>query len=264
MKQSRNIALILAGGTGKRMNATMPKQFMEIDGETVVLHTMRAFQQHPLIHEIYIVCMTQWHDFVRHEAKKGGIDKLRGIIPAGESCVTSALNGIQHLLDNNEEEPGTIVLIHDAVRPLITQDIISRNIAVCLTHGNAITALQSHEAYLMTDDGISSDRFMPRESLMRAQTPHTFPLATLRRMMQLIKERDIRDSQSIFTLAVELGLAPLYIAVGTCLALMEVASLLEIFAEIHPELTDSEIYKMLSRGKSDSAARKEADDADSR
>ena len=68
MKQSRNIALILAGGTGRRMNAIMPKQFMEIDGETVLLHAMRAFQQHSLIHDIFVVCMPEWNDFVRREA----------------------------------------------------------------------------------------------------------------------------------------------------------------------------------------------------
>ena len=213
MKQSHNIALILAGGTGERMHAVVPKQFMEVDGETVLLHTMKAFQQHPLIHEIYLVCMPEWESFVKSEAKNGGIDKLRGIIPAGESCYASACNGIEHLV-KTVKEADAIVLVHDAVRPLITQDIISRNIAVCLTHGNAITALQSHEAYLVTEDGNTSNRFMPREGLMRAQTPHTFPLAILRQMMKLAKEQGIKKSQSIFTLAGELGVEPLHIAQG--------------------------------------------------
>jgi len=208
-----NIALILAGGTGKRMHAVIPKQFMEIDGESVLLHTMRAFQQHALIHEIYVVCTPEWEAFVRQEAERGGIDKLGGIIGAGESSYASARSGIEHLLQT-AKEPHAIVLVHDAVRPLITQDIISRNIAVCLTHGNAITALPSYEAYLVTDDGCSADRYIPREGLMRAQTPHTFPLETLRQMMQLADEKGIRESQSIFTLAGELGIAPLHIARG--------------------------------------------------
>lgn len=213
MKQSHNIALILAGGTGERMHAVVPKQFMEIDGETVLLHTMKAFQQHPLIHEVYLVCMPEWEDFVRNEAKHGGIDKLGGVIEAGKSCYESACNGIKHLLES-VKEPNTIVLIHDAVRPLITQDIISRNIAVCLTHGNAITSLPSHEAYVVTTDGNTSDGFMPREGLMRAQTPHTFPLTTLRQMLKQAEEQGIKNTQSIFTLAGELGIAPLHIALG--------------------------------------------------
>ena len=213
MKQSHNIALILAGGTGERMHAVVPKQFMEIDGESVLLHTMRAFQQHPLIHEIYLVCTPEWEAFVRSEAKQGGIDKLKGIAQGGESSFASARNGIEFLAERMTN-PDAIVLVHDAVRPLITQDIISRNIAVCLTHGNAITALPSYEAYLVTRDGSSSDGFMPREGLMRAQTPHTFPLATLRQMLQLADEQGIKGSQSIFTLAGELGIAPLHIAQG--------------------------------------------------
>lgn len=213
MKQSHNIALILAGGIGERMQAVVPKQFMEIDGETVLLHTMRAFQQHPLIHEIYLVCMPEWEAFVRREAQLGGIAKLSGIIPAGESCYASARNGIEYLAEK-VTDPDAVILVHDAVRPLITQDIISRNIAVCLTRGNAITALSSHEAYLVTTNGCSADGFMPREGLMRAQTPHTFPLAALNQMFKLAEERGIKESQSIFTLAGELGISPLHIAQG--------------------------------------------------
>lgn len=213
MKQSHNIALILAGGTGERMHAVIPKQFMEIDGESVLLHTMRAFQQHPLIHEIYLVCMPEWEDFVRHEAKHGCIDKMGGIIEAGKTSFASAQNGIKHLV-KKVTEPEAIVLVHDAVRPLITQDIISRNIAVCLTHGNAITALPSYEAYLVTSNGNSSEGIMPREGLMRAQTPHTFPLATLDEMMRLANKHNIKESQSVFTLAGEVGIAPLHIALG--------------------------------------------------
>ena len=213
MKQSHNRALILAGGTGERMHAVVPKQFMEIDGESVILHTMKAFQQHPLIHEIYLVTTPEWEGFARKEAERGGIDKLCGIVRAGESSFASARNGIEHLAETITDDDA-IVLVHDAVRPLITQDIISRNIAVCLTRGNAITALPSYEAYLVTKNGSTSDRFLPREGLMRAQTPHTFPLATLHQMIQLAREHSINESQSIFTLAGELDITPLHIAQG--------------------------------------------------
>lgn len=214
MKQSHNIALILAGGTGERMHAIVPKQFMEIDGETVLLHTLRAFQRHPLIHEIYVVCMPEWETFLRQEAQTAGIAKLKGIAPAGENGHASARNGIAFLAEAVTSHPDSIVLVHDAVRPLITQDIISRNIAVCLTHGNAITAMPSHEAYLVTQDGNTSESFMPRESLMRAQTPHTFPLSTLCRMMDLAQEKGIETPQSIFTLAAQLGISSLHMALG--------------------------------------------------
>ncbi len=213
MKQSHIIALILSGGTGERMGSVVPKQYMEIDGETILLHTMRAFQQHPLIHEIVVVCMPEWECFVRNEASRGGIDKLSNTVRAGESSYASACRGIEHLL-KNVADSDAIVLVHDVVRPLITQDIISRNIAVCLTYGNAITALPSHEACLLTADGIKANGMIPREGLMRAQTPHTFPLSTLRKMIEQAKANGIEDSQSIFTLAGELGIEPLHVAQG--------------------------------------------------
>lgn len=213
MNTPRNIALLLAGGSGVRMNAVLPKQFMEVDGETVLLHTMRAFQQHPLIHGICVVCQPEWEPTVSQEAALGSISKLIAIVPAGENSFLSAQNGIAYLSEHYAEAD-TTVLVHDAVRPLISQDIISRNIAVCLTHGNAITALPSHEAYLVTQDATAANDFLPREGLMRAQTPHTFPLSTLTRMMQEAHAQGITASQSLFTLAGELGIKPLYVAQG--------------------------------------------------
>lgn len=213
MTHSRNIALVLAGGTGERMRAQVPKQFMTIDGETILRHTLRAFQQHALIHEILLVCLPEWEEFAWQEARNGGIDKLSTIIGAGENSFASARNGIRHLSARADVDDA-IVLIHDVVRPLITQDIISRNIAVCLTHGNAITALPSNEAYLaIAADGTGTD-VLPREGLMRAQTPHTFPLNVLSAMMKMADEQGIDESQSIFTLAGQLGFVPLHVARG--------------------------------------------------
>lgn len=213
MNTPRNIALLLAGGSGVRMNAVLPKQFMEVDGETVLLHTMRAFQQHPLIHCICVVCQPEWESTVSKEAASGGITKLTAIVPAGENSFRSAQNGIAYLSECFPDGE-TIVLVHDAVRPLISQDIISRNIAVCLTHGNAITALPSHEAYLVTPDDSTANAVLPREGIMRAQTPHTFPLSTLTHMMQEAHAQGITASQSLFTLAGELGIKPLHVAKG--------------------------------------------------
>ena len=212
MKRQHNIVLLLAGGAGRRMHASMPKQFMEIDNETVLLHSMLAFERHPLIHEIYVVCKPEWEHVVREEVGRGGVHKFYGTIAAGESGFASARNGIMYLRYRMSDD--VVVMVHDAVRPLVSQDIISRNIAVCLTHGNAVTALASHEAYLVTaNDAVATD-VLPREGLLRAQTPVTFPLATLNRMLSSAAERGIVESQSLVTLAGELGMAPLYVAQG--------------------------------------------------
>ncbi len=216
MKSHRHIALLLAGGNGVRMNTKRPKQFLQIDGESILLHTMRAFQRHPLIQDIYVVCADEWMVSVEQEAKEGGIRKFRSAIQGGVTGFDSLRNGIKALADTAVDS-SALVLVHDAVRPLITQDIISRNIAVCLTHGNAITALGSNEAFLISKDEKSSTEYIPREGILRAQTPHTFPLATLKQMMEQAKERGITHSQSLFTLANEVGFTPLYIAQGDTL-----------------------------------------------
>ena len=120
------------------------------------------------------------------------------------------------------EKDNTVVLIHDAVRPLVSQDIISRNIAVCLSRGNAITALPSQESYMVmdspsNDNALTSSSYIIREKLLRAQTPHTFLLKELSAMMHEANEKGISYSQSIFTLANELGHVPLHVAEGDVL-----------------------------------------------
>lgn len=210
---NRSVALILAGGVGSRMNLSIPKQFVVVDGMTVLQHTMLAFQRHQLVSAIYVVASPQWAETVRQQAKEAGIGKFALCLNAGENSFQSAKNGIMAL--KKEESENTVVLIHDAVRPLVSQDVISRNIAVCLSRGNAITTLPSQESYMVVDAGENvSSTYILREKLLRAQTPHTFLLGELTTMMQEAGERGITYSQSIFTLANELGHVPLHTAEG--------------------------------------------------
>ena len=195
------------------MNTNRPKQYIEVNGESVLKHTMKAFQQHPLIQDIYVVCARGWEETVSEEAQSGEITKFRHAIIGGETSFQSLKNGIAYL-QQEVKDKDAIVLVHDAVRPLISQDVISRNIAVCLTHGNAITAVRSQEAFLVSENGSCSSSYVPRENLLRAQTPHTFPLKTLKEMMDKAEERGITHSQSLFTLANELGFLPLHISQG--------------------------------------------------
>ncbi len=213
--KERNIALLLAGGLGSRLSNKCPKQFIEIDGESVLLHTMRAFQQHPDVTDIYVVCLARWEEYVEGQARMGGITKLRATLPAGATAYRSICQGVDGLLAaHGDEEETCIVMVHDAVRPLISYEIIGRNIQVCRSRGNAITAIYSNEAYLKTENAESSDSYIRRETLMRAQTPHTFPLVELRKILATARERGIEDHQSLFTLCNEIGYHPLYIAQG--------------------------------------------------
>lgn len=213
MTKNKRIVLLLAAGKSQRMGGSRPKQYIEIDGESVLLHTMRAFEQHPLIDHIYVACNPEWRATVEEEVRKGSIRKFRGTIEGGETAFQTISNGIQFILQQTYDAQD-MLLVHDAVRPLISQDIISRNISVCTTHGNAITALGSHEAFILSKDGHTSEGYLPRDNVFRAQTPHTFLLSQVHQIATAIQTGHIQQSQSLFTLANEVGIGPLYIAQG--------------------------------------------------
>lgn len=241
---NRSIAMILAGGIGSRMNLNTPKQFVEVDGLTVLQHTMLAFQRHQLVSAIYVVTAPQWQEVVTQQARDAGVSKFASCLNAGENSFLSARNGILALKEREEEE--TVVLIHDAVRPLVSQDIISRNIAVCLSRGNAITTLASQESYMVVENsnnsvakGVTSSKFISREQLLRAQTPHTFHLKELCAMMNEADEKGITYSQSIFTLANELGHVPLHTAEGEMINFkLTLPSDFTIFRAVLHEMSD--------------------------
>lgn len=212
----RVIALILAGGRGTRFSSMRPKQYFEVDGLSVVAYTMRAFEKHSQVTDIFVVCSTEWNEYVEEQAKKCRLAKFRSCISSGETSFFSLRNGVEALLHMGVESD-SIVLVHDAVRPLVSQDTISNNILTCRQYGNAITVIYSNEAYMKVSGGVEATGFAQREDYMRAQTPHTFPLATLAELMQTAQQRDVSHSQSLFTLANELGSTPLYIALGNIL-----------------------------------------------
>jgi 2-C-methyl-D-erythritol 4-phosphate cytidylyltransferase len=172
-----NIALIIAAGVGSRMGQDIPKQFMHIEDRPVIVYTMEAFQQHPEINEISVVCLDGWHEMLRAYAKQFSIDKLRLIINGGETNQISIKNGIMALA--NDHHGDDIVLIHDGIRPMISQDIISDAIVKCQTYGSAVSFIPCTEVMMITENARDSSQSFDRAKLARAQTPQTFPLGKL-------------------------------------------------------------------------------------
>ena len=213
MDKPLNVVLLLAGGHGFRMHTDRPKQFIEIAGEPVISYTLQAFQRHHEIDRIYVVCNPEWNDFVKTTARNGRISKLHTLFPAGDTSIDSLRNGIAGLYAELGEQNPT-VLTHEAVRPLVSDEIISLNLDTFRTHGNAVTAVRSQEAYMVSPDGISSERCIPRELLHRAQTPITFSLNDLTEAFR--RASQIRISQSLYTLITEVfPLKKLYISSGS-------------------------------------------------
>lgn len=199
-----NIALIIAGGSGDRMGQNIPKQFMYIEGCPIIIRTLQCFQKHPDISAIAVVCLKGWETVLQSYANQFNIDKLKWIFPGGDSGMESIHNGIFGLKDAGCSGDD-LVLIHDAVRPLLSQDIISSNIAICKSHGYAITGIQCREAILKSSDGFTSKTCVPRDTLIRTQTPQTFLLKNIIHVHETAKERGISKSVASCTLIAELN-----------------------------------------------------------
>ena len=146
-----NVALIFAGGSGIRMGAAVPKQFLEICGKTVLAHTLELFQSHPLIDGIWLVVAADQMERSRKLADECGISKLMGMAIGGDSAQASIYNGLVALSASCEHD--TVVLIHDGVRPYVERQVISANIASVLEHGNAITFTPCYETIVISKDG---------------------------------------------------------------------------------------------------------------
>ena len=209
-----NYALIIAGGSGNRMGQDIPKQFMHVNNCPIIIHTMKAFQQHPDIHGIAVVCLSGWETVVQSYANQFMIDKLRWIFPGGSNGQESIRNGIYGLRDAGCKDDD-LVLVHDAVRPLLSQDIISSNIAICPQYGYAITGIKCREAILESDDGFSSTTSIPRDKLVRTQTPQTFRLKNIIAAHEEAKAKGISNSVASCTLMAELGDREMHIVPGS-------------------------------------------------
>ena len=198
-----NIALIIAGGSGNRMGQDIPKQFMYIDSAPIIILTMKAFEKHPDIDAIAVVCLKGWETVLQSYANQYMIKKLKWIFPGGNTGMESIHNGIFGLKEEGCQD-NDMVLIHDAVRPLLSQEIISSNIAICKAYGYAITGIKCREAILESEDGFTSSTSIPRDTLIRTQTPQTFFLGNIISVHEEAEKEGIVNTVASCTLIAEL------------------------------------------------------------
>lgn len=209
-----NIALLTAGGTGNRMGQDIPKQFMCIDNKPVIIYTMQAFQYSNDIDAIAVVCIPGWEKILQAYANQFNITKLRWIFPGGNSNQESIYNGIRGLFAEGCKEDD-IVLIHDGVRPLVSNIIIANNILICKKYGYAVTGLICKEAIMELCDGNVQEISIPRERLVRTQTPHTYHLGTLIKAHEKAKSQNIENTVASCTLMSAVGVKNQYMVEGS-------------------------------------------------
>lgn len=209
----KNIALIIAGGVGARMNQDIPKQFINVHDKPVIVYTMEAFQKHPEIDVIEVVCLDGWHDVLKAYAKQFGIAKLENVVSGGKNGQDSIRNGLYDIAERYTDE-GDIVLIHDAIRPMVSREVISDNIRVCREYGNAITVVPCTAAMLKTYDSLSTEEQVARDNLKITQTPQAFYIKDIVEAHKEALSKGITNSVASCTMYIELG-RKLYMSKGS-------------------------------------------------
>ena len=212
----RAYAVIIAGGVGSRMGQDIPKQFINVYDKPIIVYTLEAFQHNDAIDAIVLVCIEGWEEMVWAYARQFNIDKLRIIVAGGNTGQESIRNGVFALQDIAYDND--LVIIHDGIRPLMDQEVLSDVIRVATEKGNAVSALPYNEQIFIInpEDEGATDRFIPRETIRRVSTPQAYRFRILyEAYKKAFKEKiGIYGSHYVNTMMVELG-ETLYFAKGS-------------------------------------------------
>lgn len=211
-----NIAIIIAGGSGRRMGEDIPKQFINIFDKPVLVYTLEGFQQHPQIDAIEVVCIEGWIDVVWSYARQFNIDKLKWVIPGGKTGQESIRNGVFYLEDKASLTDN--IVIHDGIRPLVESSVLTDVIDKCSQFGNAVTSMPYNEQIFLVDenDDSTTTKYIPREKLRRVSTPQAYKYGLLKEKYHEAFEKKIGIYGSSYTntMMVELGVR-LHFAIGS-------------------------------------------------
>ena len=202
-----NIALIIAGGSGNRMGQDIHKQFINVYDKPVLIYTLEGFQKHPLIDVIEVVCISGWESMVQAYANQFNITKLKWIVPGGNSAQESIRNGVFNLEGKCSKDD--IVIIHDGIRPLVDDTVLTDVIEKAQKYGNAVTSMPYNEQIFVVseDDENTTTKFIPRETLRRVSTPQAYNFELLDAKYHEAFEKNIGVVGSHYTntMMVELG-----------------------------------------------------------
>lgn len=175
-----NYAVIFAGGVGARMGSQTPKQFLEVDEKPILIHTVEHFSKHPMIDGVVIVSKEDYIEYCYELIEKFCVSGVLKVLPGGETGQQSIYNGVNYLYQNVSQEPERdIVLIHDGVRPLIDEKLITDSITCTMKNGNSIAVARAIETIIRVDaDGMVADT-VDRSECRYAKAPQCFYLCDI-------------------------------------------------------------------------------------
>lgn len=205
-----NIAVIFAGGVGCRMNSkdNRPKQFLEVHGKPIIVHTIEIFEKTDEIDALIVVCVEDWIPYMEQLQYKYRLEKIKAIVPGGATGQESIYHGLcaakQHFGFGSEEEKN-IVLIHDGVRPLIDSDILRRNIIGVKENGSAVTASVAKETFVLVDDEEKVQHIPSRAHSRIAKAPQSFFLQDILEVHEQALADGVKDAIDSCTLMSSYG-----------------------------------------------------------
>ncbi|PQP84593.1 2-C-methyl-D-erythritol 4-phosphate cytidylyltransferase [Paenibacillus sp. PCH8] len=168
-------AIILAGGTGVRMNSrTKPKQFLELHGKPIIIHTLEHFERHPKVDNIVVVCVKGWNKELENVIKRNYITKVKWVVGGGETVQMSTYNGLKAVYNEMGHLKNHIAIIHDGVRPLIDEKLITDNIETVKNRGSSVTVSYAIETITSVDDDGKILRVENRDKARIAKAPQCF------------------------------------------------------------------------------------------
>ena len=171
-------AVILAGGKSTRNMQNIPNQFINVLGKPVIIYVLEAYQRHPSVNQIYVVCLKNWEDIVFAYAKQYGITKLAGIISAGETGVLSVRNAVEFLLDRCH--PNSKIVFQESTRPLVTEEIISK----LLRYDDKVIICESMSDFVQMLEEGGKKKYVDRDKLYALQSPEMYRLSTLKEVFR--------------------------------------------------------------------------------
>jgi len=193
----RNAVIILAGGKSGRNKQNIPNQFINIHDKPMIVYSLEAYQQHPAIDDIYIVCLKGWEDIVRAYARQYRLTKLRGLIPGGSSGIVSLKNAIDCI--KKRYSPDDTVIIQEATRPLINAETISKLLQSCAEKGSA-TVCHIMNDYVQFNVSGDQPQYINRNAIVALQSPEAHRLSLLLEVFEQAKNQQHPLAESCFAM----------------------------------------------------------------
>lgn len=197
--------MLFAGGSGVRMkDSDIPKQFLEIGGKPIIIHTMEHFANHPLVDAIVVACKADWIEYLNNLIKEFNVPKVRAVVPGGKNGFDSIHNGVVAVAEFSKN-PDDIILICDGVRPMLSEKLITNCINDTIKYKSAVPVTPSIDSLLYSEDGISCGKSYQRSTMYITQAPQGYTMERILWAHNEAYKRGITNPVSSSELFIELG-----------------------------------------------------------